>query len=1121
MRYLTPNYWQNLNSKNTNRNDGLAFENLVSDILNIEYGNGVWKDTGQSWDGSKDFWFLSKEKRLWAECKNYKKNISLNVLSSTLVMAQIEDVDEILLFSYSSLTKPVYEKISKFADSSNKIIRIYDDEALENLILFHGKDLLPKYFPEFSFASIKFELSNPTIICSVIRDPLLAYSTEDEHRLIPNSPGIIDFNTIFCIYISIYNKNKDNLEVTIEYDWKKDSHLFEVLRVSSNDFKFEIPSYSIRSRKLYLRVVNYKNKVELPYVTVKTCCGARKFKQQIFKFKTANCNWLGDTILIGQSYYNLLKRFTSQVINRKRFSALHIYGRSGVGKSRIINEAVALGLKNGYRIIKFNIEHSLIGNTVNTTKWLIKELIYALYNIPDLDSEIDYEYINKYKDHNPLFELLKCINAIDSDFDNKIEQYVITIAEKLCSTRCFLVIDNIQYYPESFIYLLAQAFSYSIVRNKRCLFVAVVSFNTCQMVSKSKAMDLHLLFKQYEKNSTSIVSWHLSGFTERNEARVYFNQLLSNSINLREKYIEKFIDRTANNPYYIKATLNWLEINGWVKCSANGYDVINYSELYKGIDMLPDNIEDIISKNWHFFIGYNNGSDSYLLILSIIHFYGKLDWNLMQKFNINEEAIKELENHEFIKKGKREHKEYYFHHDIIEDYFCKHHYPLSNIAAKQCILLDIKNSNAVIQQKYVELIQLLENTSLKDNTCYYSHIDNVPSKWRSEYLDLLMRFHVKYLQNEDRTHWIELSTSLCAKIREIEGTQEALISFDEIYTLLRLEEDSFQRISFGWFCISYCNVLYEANRVDDAIHCIIDYSKRHHWNTNDYEENKVRGYVLNRLHVYSRYNVNIPLKNKEIMKLLEESDKISHIHNDDEIKYINLIDYAHCVYAGIEYKQYLLAYLNQACKLYEIGNIPQKTMNHIQTQIIIALIECDTSKAIELCEYGINYAIYGQHAYYKGYFTEKFYLYLASAYLMQKDILNAENAIMEAIEIDSIISLRVQWIILWLQSIKCYLTNEFVDSLTYLEQAYKALQKSTKRTFKKVFLQHLCSNYRIIAAECYKSTQSIPSVTIPFLKIHYKEILCLPQENIEHYIDTIKGNSVISSLDKRINFPCF
>ena len=102
MNFLTKEHWSKLNAEQT-INKGICFENLVKKLLIAEFGKAVFQGTRDSWDGSKDFYYYSQKKKYWAECKNYASNINLKVLASTLIMAQLSEIDTILYYSYSAI----------------------------------------------------------------------------------------------------------------------------------------------------------------------------------------------------------------------------------------------------------------------------------------------------------------------------------------------------------------------------------------------------------------------------------------------------------------------------------------------------------------------------------------------------------------------------------------------------------------------------------------------------------------------------------------------------------------------------------------------------------------------------------------------------------------------------------------------------------------------------------------------------------------------------------------------------------------------------------------------------------------------------------------------------------
>ena len=156
MIFLTKEYWSNINEAHT-RNKGICFENLVKKLLNAEYGNAVFQETRESWDGSRDFYYYSQQRKYWAECKNYASNIDLKVLASTLIMAQLSEIDTILYYSYSAINVNTKAKLLFNASREEKTIYFYDDTVLEQKIFQYWDSVGEEFFPKFTKEDIQLE----------------------------------------------------------------------------------------------------------------------------------------------------------------------------------------------------------------------------------------------------------------------------------------------------------------------------------------------------------------------------------------------------------------------------------------------------------------------------------------------------------------------------------------------------------------------------------------------------------------------------------------------------------------------------------------------------------------------------------------------------------------------------------------------------------------------------------------------------------------------------------------------------------------------------------------------------------------------------------------------------
>ena len=96
MLYLTEKYWNKFNK------DGVLFEKLCHDLLKEDTGEDIKKtkqtrDHGHDLEGKipvlKDDYVI-----IWGECKYHSKKLSLQKISSTLVMAYLNDVEVLYFF---------------------------------------------------------------------------------------------------------------------------------------------------------------------------------------------------------------------------------------------------------------------------------------------------------------------------------------------------------------------------------------------------------------------------------------------------------------------------------------------------------------------------------------------------------------------------------------------------------------------------------------------------------------------------------------------------------------------------------------------------------------------------------------------------------------------------------------------------------------------------------------------------------------------------------------------------------------------------------------------------------------------------------------------------------------
>ncbi|MCC8156496.1 MAG: hypothetical protein LIO54_04365 [Oscillospiraceae bacterium] len=148
-------------------NKGILFEDLIEKLLKAVFPEEEWRRTKKSYDGKRDFVYPADEKlpeQKWAECKNYKDNLSINIIAPTLVMGSIENINSIYFFSYSRLNSNALEGLYHYSKHNSKTIKVYDGSILESLICKYRyiKDI-SEFFPENDLEKAYLDISKNSI----------------------------------------------------------------------------------------------------------------------------------------------------------------------------------------------------------------------------------------------------------------------------------------------------------------------------------------------------------------------------------------------------------------------------------------------------------------------------------------------------------------------------------------------------------------------------------------------------------------------------------------------------------------------------------------------------------------------------------------------------------------------------------------------------------------------------------------------------------------------------------------------------------------------------------------------------------------------------------------------
>lgn len=788
-KYLTEDYWGYFfktiirNNKEKPIHDGKHFEELTYSLLENLFQNEdiLWLPTPETHDGNRDFYAKdSNGNVLWAECKNYHNNIELKNIAATIVMVQINKVSEILFFSYSSINRSTKEKLIIYANQNNKKIYFYDDTNLENLIFKYRENIIPQFFPKFNY-SPDMEIDYKPYIFTKYGNGIFVSTTESK----TNSTLKSRLNDIVYIGIGISNRNpQQDLCIKISMETENDLRYFELL---DTQYKGESSCYYQISDTLFpmvakfytvfFRISVYKKNLKLPNLIIKYVTGNISESYSIHT-PFVEIDHMFMTGLIGSGYHDILNDFKNTFFSNNCLKVNYLRGKSGVGKTRMLYEYINILLTEKYQIINFTSV-----SQENSSIYIIKEIVYKLYNLSEaliIESlKNPISHINVLGDDTTnVIELLQ--NMIQGNTDALIKCESL-IFEKLIQTRVAILIDNIQYVDGILIDFLLHYLLYAknVNRPNNCI---IILAQNIEYFENTKLKNLHLILNSLSENNFIKISINeLKGF-EENQALGFLKAVVNFKDNSFNNILLKLVEKANNNPKLILEIVKYLRQRQIIKIQNDSLLLKNYSDLKDELKNFPLGSDNIIERRWKTYIENKPDVNKIKLLLSAIHFLGKVTVQLCKEIHICFNYLGELHMIGFLATNKQ--NEYFFEHDIIEAFFMKD-INFSSSVIDYLSNIEYININLQVWQKNLINIkkQDIPNFELEILLKFiYDKTLDIPYKWQLYYFDTVTSFLLGICNRiNDKTQLIYSLHHICLKTKNVFGTETANKLYNIIY----------------------------------------------------------------------------------------------------------------------------------------------------------------------------------------------------------------------------------------------------------------------------------------------------------------------------------------------------
>ena len=879
MIFLTEEYWSNMTEENTN-DKGICFEKLVENLLIAEYGKAVFQGTRASWDGSKDFYYYSHQNKYWAECKNYTSSIDLKVLASTLVMAQLSEIDTILYYSYSAINVNTKAKLLLSASRKGKNVYFYDDTVLEQKIFQYWDCIGEIYFPEFSKEDISFENLEHNIEskCLLYGTPLDLGAAIAEYE--------VKHLTLFKMFemdICIINRTQSNNK--INFGFKKLAQLkaqFDVYPEYQFRSKTEIILGPYEGKVIRLWLVPLKENCTLP----NPCINGKSIglpKNVEFKALQSRRN----SRLIGKSYDQILTNFKKNVLSDNvKLKICVFYGNSGTGKSKLFQECLNSSKISGYDIVEFgNLNNS---KSLLSTQDFIQKLLVAIYSISldmleEIIKEIKFQgnndlFIKKQPEYHMLADVFSVTDTVT--MQKWINQYIDLIVVKLAKCKFLIAIDNVQFLDNEIIDLL-DFICTKLINIKPCNTKFLFTFNVDYIKKDSKASQF---LSQYTSDDSLTCAEHITGFKSSQECYEFLQESFSIGEVFQRNDIEYIVKNLNRNPFYLEQMIYWLQEKQVLESREGSYKISDHIAFDKLIRNIPNTVYKILLERWNYYQkNYKSEIEKVTILFSAIHLYNELTKREIDELKISWEIITELESMGFITiEDTLYHTSVSFQHDLIDNFFAKIYPSFSKQAItyenKMNIVLRCSDTRNFMGKLYSD-----ENNCLLTNS-QISEILSVHVDGRLCYEFYLLVFE-KILDNfehnysDNKTMCINNIYQAMVFIHDILGNYVMEKNTDKLLYKLKNIHGLFDCIEYGKLLLYISEAYDSMGKYQEAVRLIKDYLDnafgKQIEKSLSIEQQKIISQIYNRLHVYYRHQVATPLENKDIMDYLNKSSYIA------------------------------------------------------------------------------------------------------------------------------------------------------------------------------------------------------------------------------------------------------
>lgn len=811
MNYLKEKWWTAFKS------DGVLFEKLCRKLLERMADSSIMR-TKRTRDGGRDL-----EGKLpilqddycviWGECKYHSQKLSLQKVSSTLVMAYLNDVDYLFFFSYSPVNSTFERHITDFCSKAKIRHYTYDGVRLEALLLqYRDEPWFDEFFPQFPKYGDYVSPSGLEITSCLER------SSQGQHGIYADQ----EYNLNEIFQYQIYLTNQDvhapcNVTISMEKGEKfKYVEVSEAPSPHKYTKKIQIPPSSTALICYKMRIIRYAPTIHLPAVSITHGEQCSRLEKDI------QVNWLAEVPLIGGDYATFLWSVEKQLIGRVDGALLHIYGRSGCGKSRLLGEASYIYDKHQYTVIPFDCETQNVD-----IDFIARAIVSYVEHLPDCfestSSTQPNQSLKSYR-NKMSYHIMYDEQYVIHDHQEQVLRY---LASLLRQERVLVSFDNIQVLQNSTLEFLQDLIGRVFRQTSKSSVLCCVNLDHLYPESLGERFHNRLLAwaAKYPQSCMGIECADFNADT----AKLYLKQCVQ-PLAEQEQYLYdqtfcKIIDRIGTNPFALQQTLLLLRQKGIISLTRRGnFYFSDINRFEETLSTLAKGIKGILAnRERELFSSLDPCAVKRCkAFLTLLVFFQTAPLSLCHRVIENAELIEELKRLGFIRIIND--NQITFYHNYFFLFFQSderyRHIP-SHLA--QQILSGIRalKMEQELFAPYFILCHRYEKLTpgLCQKSAAYLLSHQIPDVFLSEYCEIMLRTIENNSFLDTPREELRLCQRLCDYVSDSNGVKSGLAYYETLFARLVRGYDAYRGApeNFFNFIKRYADNLNQCYRSDDTI----------------------------------------------------------------------------------------------------------------------------------------------------------------------------------------------------------------------------------------------------------------------------------------------------------------